>query len=61
MACPYGNGVRRNKLQRRLPGFSEAEFKGINQPLADLRPHCQTVHKDINGRGEIDFEQRLWG
>ena len=48
------------KLQNRLPGFSEAEFKGINQPLADLRPHRQTVHKDINGLCEIDLEQRLW-
>ena len=61
MACPYGCRVRRNELQNRLSGFSEAELKGINQPLADLGSHRQTVHKNINGRGEIDLEERLRG
>ena len=60
MSCPYGNGVRRNKLQDSLPSFPEAEFNGINQPLADRGPHRQTVHKDINGLREIDLEERLW-
>jgi len=59
--CPYGTGLRGEELQHRLAGFAEAKLDGINQPLADLCRQCQPVHQNVDGRREIDLEQRLRG